>query len=70
MYSARLTRPKPENKKVKDTKDHARLYLELALSFWKSTRINVVISNLRGIMMIIHLLAVHFLFTYSSANLG
>jgi hypothetical protein len=33
MYSARLTRPKPENKKVKDTKDHARLYLELALSF-------------------------------------
>jgi hypothetical protein len=33
MYSARLTRPKPENKKVKDTKDHAKLYLELALSF-------------------------------------
>jgi hypothetical protein len=33
MYSARLTRLKPGNKKVKDTKDHARLYLELALSF-------------------------------------
>jgi hypothetical protein len=25
MYSPRLTRPKPRNKKVKDTKDHARL---------------------------------------------
>jgi hypothetical protein len=33
MYSARLTHPKPGIKKVKDTKDHARLYLELALSF-------------------------------------
>jgi hypothetical protein len=33
MYSARPTRPKPGNKKVKDTKDHARLYVELALSF-------------------------------------
>jgi hypothetical protein len=33
MYSARLTRPKSGNKKVKETKDHARFYLELALSF-------------------------------------
>jgi hypothetical protein len=33
MYLARLTRPKPENKKLKGTKDHARLYLELALYF-------------------------------------
>jgi hypothetical protein len=33
MYSARLTRPKPENKKVKDFKEYAKLYLELALCF-------------------------------------
>jgi hypothetical protein len=33
MYSARLTRPKPRNKKVKDTKDHAKLYLKPALYF-------------------------------------
>jgi hypothetical protein len=33
MYSARLTRPKLGNKKVKYTKDHASLYLELTLSF-------------------------------------
>ena len=39
MYSARLTRPKPENKKVKDTKDHARLYLELALYFGRVQRL-------------------------------
>jgi hypothetical protein len=32
MYSTRLTCPKPGNNKVKDMKDHARLYLELALS--------------------------------------
>jgi hypothetical protein len=31
VYSARLNRPKPENKKVKDIKDHVRLYLELAI---------------------------------------
>jgi hypothetical protein len=31
MYSTRLTCTKPVNKKVKDTKDHAKLYLELAL---------------------------------------
>jgi hypothetical protein len=33
MYLARLTRPEPGNNKLKDTKYHARLYLELALSF-------------------------------------
>jgi hypothetical protein len=33
MYSVRLARPKPNNKKVKYTKDHAKLYLELALYF-------------------------------------
>jgi hypothetical protein len=31
VYSARLTRPKPENKKVKYTKYQVRLYLALAL---------------------------------------
>jgi hypothetical protein len=33
VYLARLTHPKLGNKKVKDTKDHAKLYLELALYF-------------------------------------
>jgi hypothetical protein len=33
MYLAKLTRLKPKNKKVKDTKDHVKLYLEMTLSF-------------------------------------
>jgi hypothetical protein len=35
MHSARHTRPKPGNKKVKYIKDHAKIYLELALYFGK-----------------------------------
>jgi hypothetical protein len=49
MYSARLTRPKPENKKVKDSKEYARLYLELALFFSKIMGVTEVLNNLRGI---------------------
>jgi hypothetical protein len=47
MYSARLTSPKPGNKKVKDSKEYAKLYLELALCFTRVTRVNEVISKLR-----------------------
>jgi hypothetical protein len=49
MYSARLTRPTPRNKKVKDSKDYAKLYLELALYFIRVTRVNEDISNLKGL---------------------
>ena len=45
MYSARLTSPKPGNKKVKDSKEYAKLYLEMALYFIRVTRVNEVISN-------------------------
>jgi hypothetical protein len=44
VYSARLTRPKPENNKVKDTKDHVRLYLQLALY---SVKVNELICLLQ-----------------------
>jgi hypothetical protein len=47
MYSASLTRPKPGNKKVKDSKDYAKLYLELALFFIRVMGVNEVISNLK-----------------------
>jgi hypothetical protein len=53
MYSARLTRPKPENKKVKDFKEYAKLYLELALSFSRVTGVAEVINNLKGITKLI-----------------
>jgi hypothetical protein len=49
MYSARLTHPKPGNKKVKYSKDYAKLYLELVLYFIRVTRVNEVISNLKGL---------------------
>jgi hypothetical protein len=49
MYSARLTRPKPGNKKVKDSKGYAKLYLELALYIIRLTEVNEVISNLKGL---------------------
>jgi hypothetical protein len=68
MYSTRLTRPKLENKKVKDTKDHAILLSGAGSSFWKSTKINVVIRNLRGIMIINHLLADHFYLFYDKSR--
>jgi hypothetical protein len=45
MYSARLTHPKQGNKKVKDSKDYTKLYLELALYFIRVTGVNEVISN-------------------------
>ena len=45
MYSARLTHPKPGNKKVKDSKDYAKLYLELVLYFIRVTEVNEVVSN-------------------------
>jgi hypothetical protein len=48
MYSARLTRPKPENKNVKGSKDYARLYLELALCFSRVTGVTEVLNDLRG----------------------
>jgi hypothetical protein len=48
MYLARLTCSKPENKKVKDSKEYARLYLELALCFSRVTGVTEVLSNLRG----------------------
>jgi hypothetical protein len=48
MYLARLTCPKPVNKKVKDTKDYAKLYLGLALYFIRVTRVDEVIRNLNG----------------------
>jgi hypothetical protein len=57
MYSTSLTCPKPGNKKVKDTKDHERLLSGVGSFFWKSTRINVVISILRVIVIINYLLA-------------
>jgi hypothetical protein len=47
MYSARLTRPKPGNKKVKDSNDYAKLYLGLALCFVGLKIINVVINILK-----------------------
>jgi hypothetical protein len=37
MYSARLSRPKQGNKKVKDSKDYAKLYLGLDLCFVRVT---------------------------------
>jgi hypothetical protein len=37
MYSARLSHPKPGNKKVKDSKEYAKLYLELAFYFIRVT---------------------------------
>jgi hypothetical protein len=37
MSLARLTRPKPGNKKVKDSKDYKNLYLGLALCFVRVT---------------------------------
>jgi hypothetical protein len=48
MYAARLTRPKPRNKKVKDSKDYAKLDLGLDLYFVRVTRVNEVINNLKG----------------------
>jgi hypothetical protein len=48
MYSARLTRPKPENKTVKDSKEYARLYLELALYLSRVTGVIEVLNNFRG----------------------
>jgi hypothetical protein len=48
MYSSTLTRPKPENKKVKDSKEYARLYLELGLCFSRIIGVTKVLSNLRG----------------------
>jgi hypothetical protein len=59
MYSAILTRPKSGNKKVKDTKDHVMLYLELALSFGR-----VHESILRDIMIINHLLASQYYYLF------
>jgi hypothetical protein len=53
MYSATLTPPKPENKKVKDFKEYAKLYLELALCFSRVTRVTEVINNLKGITKLI-----------------
>jgi hypothetical protein len=53
MYSATLTRPKPENKKVKDLKDYARLYLVLALCFSRVTGVTEVINSLKGITKLI-----------------
>jgi hypothetical protein len=47
MYSSRMTHPKPGNKKVKDSKDYAKLYLELAVFFIRVTGVNEVISNLK-----------------------
>jgi hypothetical protein len=47
MYPARLTCPKLGNKKVKDSKEYANLYLELALCFIRVTRVNEVISDLK-----------------------
>jgi hypothetical protein len=49
MYSARLIRPKPGNKKIKDSKDYAKLYLDLAYYFIRVTRVNEVINNLKGV---------------------
>jgi hypothetical protein len=48
MYSARLTHPKPVNKKVKDFKEYAKLYLELALCFSRVTGVTEVLNNSRG----------------------
>jgi hypothetical protein len=48
MYSSRLTHPKPENKKVTDSKVYARLYLELALYFSRVMGVTKVLNNLRG----------------------
>jgi hypothetical protein len=48
MYSARLTHPKLGNKKVKDFKEYAKPYLELALWFTRVTRVTEVINNLKG----------------------
>jgi hypothetical protein len=48
MYSARLTRPKPENKKVKDFKEYAS-YIWSCLCFSRVTRVAEVINNLREI---------------------
>jgi hypothetical protein len=53
MYSARLTRPKPKNKKVKVSKEYARLYLELALCFSRVTGVTELLNNLRGIYQLI-----------------
>jgi hypothetical protein len=53
MYSARLTRPKPENKKEKDFKEYAKLYLELAPCFSRVIGVTEVINNLRGITKLI-----------------
>jgi hypothetical protein len=47
MYSTRLPRPKLGNKKVKDTKDYAKLYLELALYFIRVMGVNEVINNFK-----------------------
>jgi hypothetical protein len=49
MYSARLTHPKPGNKKVKDSKEYAKLYLELALCLTRVMRVKEIISILRGL---------------------
>jgi hypothetical protein len=48
MNSARLTHPKPGNKKVKDSKDYAKLYLELVIYFVRVTGVNEVVSNLKS----------------------
>ena len=57
MYSTRLTRPKPGNKKVKDFKEYAKLYLELALCFTRVTRVMEVINNLKGLPIYYSILA-------------
>jgi formylmethanofuran dehydrogenase subunit B len=48
MHSARLSRLKPGNKKVKDSKNYAKLYLGLAICFVRVTGVNEVVNNLKG----------------------
>jgi hypothetical protein len=48
MYLASLTRTKPGNKKLKDSKDYAKLYLGLALCFVRVIGVNEVINSLKG----------------------
>jgi hypothetical protein len=47
MYSARLTRPKQGKKKVKDSKDYAKLYVGLALCFVRVIGVNEGINSLK-----------------------
>jgi hypothetical protein len=48
MYSTRLSRPQPRNKKVKDSKDYAKLYLGLVLCCVRVIGVDEVINILKG----------------------